>query len=141
MSNRASTLLGALEDQLDELVASGDLKAVYRRLVDPLREAKRPCVGLVITRLQRRWPRSVWEATLLVQVVTEQGTAHADRTVLDLVAKVDTKLEELADSDGAGGTIDRPLWEPWYAAKASEPLAAVGALGTLRMTFALTLEI
>ena len=136
MANKLDTCVDNIGAQLTSaLVAadgSGTLKAVKREVVLPFGEPNTPVLGLVISSIRRA--DKIWIAEVVIMVAANKGNVSSDERVTELVAAIDAQLTTVKQSGSAGGSIDLPAWEFWYAAQnVGEHLQHVGALATLRV--------
>ncbi len=132
MANRIDTVMDAIETKLKTLVAAdgtGVFKAVERAVINPLTANNPPVISLVISRLYREG--ATWTADVLVMIMADKTSATPDQRVTELVANADGAISALIDAATAGGVIDRPVWDFWYAAGSSNPQSLVGAIGGL----------
>ena len=132
VANKIDTAVDNIETALGALVVAKTLKAVSRAVLNPFGQVNVPVLGLAISRLGRE--NVTWTAELVLMLVANKGNVAADETLTELVAAVDGCITTLVDSGSAGASIDRPVWDTWYAGhNVNEPLQQVGALATLRI--------
>ena len=136
MANKIDNVIDNLETQLKTLVSAdgtGVLKSVERRIPNPFAERNPPVLGLVISRVYREIGK-IWIAEGGLFLVANKGQTTADETITELVAEIDAQIEALMNSGSAGGSIDNPIFDFWYAPNADNgPLMHVGATGSLRI--------
>ena len=132
VANKVDTVADNITTALQALVTAGTLKAVRRQVILPFGEINPPVVGLVIADLARQ--TLDWTATVTIMLVANKGGVSCDERVTELVAVIDGAISALATGGSAGGSIDCPRWDFWYAAQnAGQPLQHVGALASLRV--------
>ena len=136
MANKLDSLLDAIETKLGDLVGTGVLKAVCRRIITPLTEVRLPICALLPSAAFRQGGEAAtgdWEATALLMVCTRAKDTKADQSISDIMAEISAKLDALNDSDSPGGSIDMPRWDFWYALGTAN--VPVGAMASLRLQF------
>jgi len=135
MANKISNVIGAIERGLAGLVVDGRLKAVQRRIINPLTEAQLPVLGLMPSTLRRDGgPRGsrTWVCQLLLMLAVRRGAGELDERIIDAVAAVDAAVDAVADAGTSGGVIQAPTWDLW-AHPVEGALQPVGAMGTLEI--------
>ena len=144
MANKIDTAMDALETKLKELVeadGTGVLKAVERRIINPLTETNLPICGLLPAEAFRHGGQAAtadWEVPVLVMVCTRAKGVQADQTITEIIAEIQAKVDALNASDAPGGVFDLPRWDFWYNLRLTD--VPVGAWGSLRIKFTGTLK-
>ena len=137
MADRIDNAMDKLETALLTLVVAngtGTLRAVARRLLNPVNEPLVPVVCLLPLSVRRSGgPGSgaVWNLDVAISICTRTRETASDSSVSALIAAVQTVIDTLASGGSAGAAIDLPAWDFWYMPGVAN--TPCGAHGTIRV--------
>jgi hypothetical protein len=139
MANKYDTALDVIQAKLAELAtatppATAVVKAVVRRVIDPLAERSLPIIGLVASRLRRvGGPPAAreWEGSVILVLCTRGKDVKCDESLTDLIAEVAGKLDALPTDGSLKAVVDSPTFDFWYPPNMDYQLC--GAVGGLRL--------
>ncbi|HUX00232.1 MAG TPA: hypothetical protein VMY35_04565 [Phycisphaerae bacterium] len=144
MANKIDTAIDAIETELKKLVeadGTGVLKAVVRRIINPLKETNLPICGLVPSEVVRHGGLGAtadWQIPVLLMVCTRSKDVEGDATITEIIAEIQAKLDALIASAAPGVAFDLPRWDIWYRPGLTD--VPVGAWGSLRISITGTLK-
>ncbi len=135
MSNKITRVMDALQAGQEELIASEVLMAVERDPIDGFTPVKTPLVTLSVSRM-RRVDKKKWSVDVLMQIAMESVGPVREGALIEVIAHVIGKVDQVADSDGPGGTIESPMFDFWCIPGPNGVLKRIGAIGGMVITVA-----
>ncbi len=132
MPNRMTLVLDRIVEACQALVTAGTLREVDQRIMVADVDAA-PALGVAISRFSRQKDQALWEVEVSLMLLTASGR-NISAGALEAAIAIDGVIEALADSPDSVGTIDKPMWDPWYHVTNEGRFQCHGALGSLRVT-------